>query len=30
MNTLLIEQIKTINLQFDDVLYFEESRKFVK
>ena len=30
INSLLIEQAKTISLRFNDVLYFEKFRKFVK
>ena len=30
INTSLIEQAKTISLQFDDVLYLKELRKFIK
>ena len=30
MNSSLIEQTQTISLRFDNVFYFEESRKFIK
>ena len=30
INSLLIEQTKTISLRFDDIFYLVEFRKFVK